>query len=235
MEFELAASLTNLKYSYLFLHSASKTESVTAIIPYYLPLCCHTVTWFMHHFLHLEQQDNGCPKSSNCINVVFWGWGDWVHMICQPLFGLLYQFRMIEDYDVKQSVECVAGETGVLRENLPHCHFAHHIPHMTWPGPPTNRLSYGTAIEVMYNHPKLLDLKSLYALSHTYYFSDRMAENMEHFNYYAIMSHTGACSSIVVKALCYKPEGCRFNTWWGDCLNLPNPSGHTRPWGLLSL
>jgi hypothetical protein len=23
--------------------------------------------------------------------------------------------------------------------------------------------------------------------------------------------------------------------WWGDFLNLPNPSSHTRPWGLLSL
>jgi hypothetical protein len=39
----------------------------------------------------------------------------------------------------------------------------------------------------------------------------------------------------VVKALCYKPEGRWFDTQWGDFLNLPNPSGRTRPWGLLSL
>jgi hypothetical protein len=41
--------------------------------------------------------------------------------------------------------------------------------------------------------------------------------------------------SIVVKALCYKLEGCGFDTRWGDFLNLPNPSGRTRPWGLLGL
>jgi hypothetical protein len=37
------------------------------------------------------------------------------------------------------------------------------------------------------------------------------------------------------KALCYEPEGWRFETWWGEFLNLPNPSSRTRPWGLLSL
>jgi hypothetical protein len=42
-------------------------------------------------------------------------------------------------------------------------------------------------------------------------------------------------SSIVVKALCYKPEGRRFDTRWGDFLNLPNPSSRTRPWDLLIL
>jgi hypothetical protein len=37
---------------------------------------------------------------------------------------------------------------------------------------------------------------------------------------------------IVVKALCYKPEGRGFDTRWSDFfLNLPNPSGRTRPWG----
>jgi hypothetical protein len=44
-----------------------------------------------------------------------------------------------------------------------------------------------------------------------------------------------ALSSIVIKALCYKPEGRRFDIRWGDFLNLPNSSGRTRPWGLLSL
>jgi hypothetical protein len=44
--------------------------------------------------------------------------------------------------------------------------------------------------------------------------------------------YIGAHSSIVVKALCYQPEGRRFDTRWGDFLNLPNPSGRT---SLLSL
>jgi hypothetical protein len=41
--------------------------------------------------------------------------------------------------------------------------------------------------------------------------------------------------SVVVKALCYKLEGRGFDTGCGEFLNLPNPSGRTRPWGLLSL
>jgi hypothetical protein len=45
----------------------------------------------------------------------------------------------------------------------------------------------------------------------------------------------GAGGTLVVKALGYKPEGHGFESRWGEILNLPNPSGHTRPWGLLSL
>jgi hypothetical protein len=40
---------------------------------------------------------------------------------------------------------------------------------------------------------------------------------------------------VVVKALCYKPEGRGLDTRLGEFLNLPNPSGRTRPRGLLSL
>jgi hypothetical protein len=32
----------------------------------------------------------------------------------------------------------------------------------------------------------------------------------------------------------YNSEGCGFETRWGDILNLPNPSGRTRFWDLLS-
>jgi hypothetical protein len=42
-------------------------------------------------------------------------------------------------------------------------------------------------------------------------------------------------SSAVVKALCYKPEGRGFEIGLGEFLNLPDPSGRIRPWGLLSL
>jgi hypothetical protein len=45
----------------------------------------------------------------------------------------------------------------------------------------------------------------------------------------------GARGSVVVKTLCYKPEGRGFDSRWVEFLNLPNPSGRTRPWGLLSL
>jgi hypothetical protein len=43
----------------------------------------------------------------------------------------------------------------------------------------------------------------------------------------------GAGGSLVIKALCYKPEGRWFDTRLGYFLNLPNLP--TRPWGLLSL
>jgi hypothetical protein len=45
----------------------------------------------------------------------------------------------------------------------------------------------------------------------------------------------GARGIVVVKALCYKPEGRGFETRGGEFLNLPNPSGRSRPWGLFSL
>jgi hypothetical protein len=41
--------------------------------------------------------------------------------------------------------------------------------------------------------------------------------------------------NIMVKALGYKLEGRVLKSRWGEILNLPNPSGRTRPWGLLSL
>jgi hypothetical protein len=53
---------------------------------------------------------------------------------------------------MEKLVEWLAGETEVLGENLPQCHFVHHKSHMLYPDaglrggkPATNRLSYGTA------------------------------------------------------------------------------------------
>jgi hypothetical protein len=45
----------------------------------------------------------------------------------------------------------------------------------------------------------------------------------------------GVRDSVVIKALCYKPEGRGYETRWGEFLNLPNLSGFIKPWGSLSL
>jgi hypothetical protein len=50
-----------------------------------------------------------------------------------------------------------------------------------------------------------------------------------------MQSLTDDPNSLVVKALCYKPEGRGFDTRRGEFLNVPNPSGRTRPRSLLSL
>jgi hypothetical protein len=58
------------------------------------------------------------------------GW-DWVHLVRRPLFGLLYQPRMMDDDDVEQSLEWLVGETEVSEGNWPQCHCVHHKSHMT--------------------------------------------------------------------------------------------------------
>jgi hypothetical protein len=48
------------------------------------------------------------------------------------------------------------------------------------------------------------------------------------------LSHS--CVRVSHQALCYKSEGRGLESRWGEWIsfNLPNPSGRTRPWGLLS-
>jgi hypothetical protein len=65
------------------------------------------------------------------------GGGIKVHSTLRPLNGLLCQPWVI--MIMEKSVEWLAGETEVLRENLPQCRFVHHKPHMLpvrEPGPP---------------------------------------------------------------------------------------------------
>jgi hypothetical protein len=95
---------------------------------------------------------------------------NWVHSACRPPIGLLYLPRMI--MRMENLVEWwLTGETEVLGENLPQCHFVHHKSHMTWSGaspgrrggkPASSRSSYGTAMKlamttVFYDAVRILD------------------------------------------------------------------------------
>jgi hypothetical protein len=77
-------------------------------------------------------------------------------------------------------------------------------------------------------HAFILQMASEYALL---FMSYSLFNNL----LYRLFGTKGACCNIVVKLLCYKPEGRGFETRRGEFLNLPNPSGRSRPWGLLSL
>jgi hypothetical protein len=64
------------------------------------------------------------------------GW-DWVQLVRWPRFGLLYILAPDDTMvmNMEQLMEWeLAGETEVLVENLPQCHFDRHESHMTWPG-----------------------------------------------------------------------------------------------------
>jgi hypothetical protein len=76
-------------------------------------------------------------------------------------------------------------------------------------------------------------MNSLFTASSIYYHYTQCLMNIVNFFfcYHFCYIYFWARGSIVVKALCYKPEGRGFDTRWGEFLNLPNLSGRTRPWG----
>jgi hypothetical protein len=59
---------------------------------------------------------------------LFLAWSGTESTITKATNGLLYHPRMMDD---EQSVECLAGETEVLEENLSQCCFVLHKSHMT--------------------------------------------------------------------------------------------------------
>jgi hypothetical protein len=69
--------------------------------------------------------------------------------------------------------------------------------------------------------------------SWSFFFCPPPILHVTHFMY--ILIQYGACGSLMVKVLGYKPEGRGFESQWDEILNVLKLSGRTRPWGLLSL
>jgi hypothetical protein len=76
------------------------------------------------NFLRLTY--HSIKNSSLTVLLPILGWSGTESAITEATTGLLYQPRMV--MSVEQAVECMTGETEVLRENLLQCRFDRHNP-----------------------------------------------------------------------------------------------------------
>jgi hypothetical protein len=107
----------------------------------------------------MKTPDQGChnvlPGQAFSFYFLLMGW-DWVHLVLRPLFGLLYQPRMIDDGECGAvgGMRIGGGIRSTRRKSVPNASLS--ITYPTWPDPgsnpgrccgkpETNRLSYGTA------------------------------------------------------------------------------------------
>jgi hypothetical protein len=86
------------------------------------------------------QEKNDAPMRDEKFNYTLFkflgvGWGGCVHLVHQPLFGMLYQPWMMGD-DERGAVTGMIGRGNQSNseENLHQCQSVHHKSHMTWPG-----------------------------------------------------------------------------------------------------
>jgi hypothetical protein len=82
----------------------------------------------------------------------FLGWGETVHLVRRPLFGLLYQPRMMDD-DECVAVDGMSGRRSTWRKYVSLPLRLPHIPHnLTWvltrAAAVGSRLSYSTALSL---------------------------------------------------------------------------------------
>jgi hypothetical protein len=63
------------------------------------------------------------PVASH-ITIIFFSWGETVHLVLRPLFGRLYKPRMRDNGDYG-----AIGGMRIGRGNLSQCHFVHHKSH----------------------------------------------------------------------------------------------------------
>jgi hypothetical protein len=96
----------------------------------------HWLQWASRELFVFDSLDYWFASGLYCLFLIFFSFlfgVEWNKVyFTEATTGLLYQTRMM--MCVEQSVEYLAGETEILRENLRQCRFVHPKSHMIWPG-----------------------------------------------------------------------------------------------------